>query len=121
MRSLFGTEPIPERRFLEAIGAEAQQPDYFVVWTPKTFLWVTRPERIDPVLSPVTVSTMPWWEQGTLPFRDTRFFRPVAQIGSEAYVFQALAATDVRPEELAACSGTRDLFGSPSGGLGPTS
>ncbi|MCH7698817.1 MAG: hypothetical protein IH865_07765 [Chloroflexi bacterium] len=104
IRALAGTEPVPERRYLEAIGAQSQEPDYFVVWTAKTFLWTTRPERIDPVLSPVTEDTMPWWREGMEPFRDTGFFRPVAQIGSEAYVFAALPAADVSPGELTSCS-----------------
>ena len=114
IRTLAGTEPVSERRYLNAIGAQSLEPDYFVVWTPKTFLWTTRPGRIDPVLSPVTEATMPWWEQGMLPFRDTRFFRPVTQIGQEAYVFQALPAADVPQEELVSClvpPATRELSG----------
>ncbi|MCH8008697.1 MAG: hypothetical protein IIC91_07510, partial [Chloroflexi bacterium] len=122
IRALDGTEPLPERRYLAAIGQESQEPAYFVVWTAKTFLWATRPERIDPVLSPVTVDTMPWWQQGMLPFRDTRFFRPATQIGHEAYVFEALPAADVSPQDLMSCSdpsGTRELSGPPAAGVGP--
>ncbi len=124
IHSLDGTEPVPERRYLAAIGAESREPDYFVVWTPKTFLWATRPERIDPVLSPVTVDTMPWWQQGMLPFQDTRFFRPVTQIGQEAYVFQALPAADVGTQAPASCSGPSaagEPSVSPATGTGPSS
>ena len=122
IRSLAGTEPVRERRYLAAIGGEPQEADYFVVWTPKTFLWATRPGRLDPVLSPVTADTMPWWQQGMAPFRDTRFFRPVTQIGREAYVFQVLPAADVSSEELMSCSGpsgTRELSGPSAAGVGP--
>ncbi len=93
------------------------------MWTPKTFLWATRPQRIDPVLSPVTADTMPWWREGMLPFRDGRFFRPATQIGPEAYVFEVLPIADVPPEALMSCAGlfaTRDLSGSPAVGLDPT-
>lgn len=124
IRALAGTEPVPEHRYLEAIGVEFQEPDYFVVWTPKTFLWTTRPERIDPVLSPVTGDTMPWWREGILPFRDTRFFRPVAQLGREAYVFEVLPAADVPPEELMSCavpSVAKELSWPPAAVIEPSS
>ena len=123
IQSLAGTEPVPERRYLEGIGAESQEPDFFVVWTPKTFLWTTRPERIDPILSPVTVDTMPWWREGMVPFRDTRFFRPVSQFGREAYVFEVLPAADVSAEELMSCavlSAINAPSGSPTAGMEPS-
>ncbi|MEX0785421.1 MAG: hypothetical protein WD939_02180 [Dehalococcoidia bacterium] len=104
LASLAGTEPARERRFIEATGVGSGAPEFFVVWTPKTFLWTTRAERIDPILSPVGVDTMPWWQEGMAPFRDRRFFREVAQIADEAFVFAALPAADVPQALLTSCA-----------------
>ena len=67
---------------------------------------------------------MPWWREGMLPCRDARFFRPGAQVGREAYVFEMLPAVDVPPEELMSCavpSATKELSGSPAAGTEPSS
>lgn len=103
IQSLVGSEPERERRFLNAIGATGAPSAFYVVWTPKTFMWATRPNRIDPVLSPVPTNTMPWWRDGMAPFEDPTYFHLEHRVGTEAYVFRARSATEVPAAALAAC------------------
>ncbi len=67
---------------------------------------------------------MPWWQEGMLPFRDARFFRPVRQFAREAYVFEVLPAANVPAEELMSCAAPSAIntpSGSPAAGIEPSS
>ncbi len=92
VRSLAGSEPASERRYLEATGAGADEPRYFVVWTAKTYLWAKREDGIDPMRTP-RAGDLQVWMVG--PFDDSQFFRRVAKIGDQAYVFEVLPAATV--------------------------
>ena len=93
VRSLAGSEPPRELRYLDAIGAT--QPDYYVVWTAKTFLW----SEHDLGITPVRRATGNVYPTMAVPFLDSRFFRIAAVIGQDAYVFQVLPAPQDPPPQ----------------------
>ena len=97
-RSLYGSEPPRERRYLESLGLEQGEPAYYVVWTVKTFVWTERLEGI----APVRVAFGNVYPQMVTPFLDARFFRLEATLGNEAYVFRVLP----NPAEAPALSAT---------------
>jgi len=88
VRSLTGSEPPREQRFLNATGAGRSEVEYYVVWTAKTFLW----SEHDLGITPVRRATGNVYPTMTAPFLDSRFFRLAAVIGQDAYVYQALPA-----------------------------
>ena len=92
VRSLAGSEPASERRYLEAIGAAADEPRYFVVWTAKTYLWAKREDGIDSMRTPQR-GDLQLWMVG--PFDDSQFLRRVATIGDQAYVYEVLPVATV--------------------------
>ncbi len=93
VRSLRGSEPSRERRYLESLGAESEKPDYYVVWTSKTFVW----ERQEGI-SPRGGATGDVYPTMVVPFLDSRFFHLEATLGQQAYVFRVLPAPVEAPQ-----------------------
>lgn len=98
VRSLAGGEPPRELRFLNATDAGISEPQYYVVWTAKTFLWSEHGLGVTP-LRKAQGSVYPAMVE---PFLDSRFFRLAAIIGDEAYVFQARSAPIDQPAAASA-------------------
>lgn len=98
-RTLKGSESPRERRYLESLGAESEKPDYYVVWTAKTFIW-ERQEGISPRHSMIgdVYPTM------VEPFLDSRFFQLEAALSNQAYVFRVLPAPVEAPQPSADAS-----------------
>ena len=86
-RSLKGSESPRERRYLESLGAESEEPDYYIVWTSKTFVW----ER-EAGISPRGGATGDVYPTMVEPFLDSRFFQLEAALSNQAYVFRVLPA-----------------------------
>ena len=96
VRSLAGSEPPREQRFLNAIDAGRSEPDYYVVWTAKTFVWSEHELGITPVRT-ATGNVNPTM---AVPFLDSRFFRLAAVIDQDAYVFQVLPSPRDPPPQV---------------------
>ncbi len=86
IRSLAGTEPPRERRYMEAVHLSEGDARYLVVWTMRTWLWTQQP-TIDAYLGPTQGAVTP---QMVWPFTDPRYFRRLAVFGTDAVVFEVL-------------------------------
>ena len=117
IRSLAGSEPASERRYLEAIGAAAEEPRYFVVWTAKTYVWARGENGIDPMITP-HAGDMQLWMAG--PFDDSQFFRRVAKIGEKAYVYEVLPVATVVESGSGFTSAVLGATEPPASGCSPT-
>lgn len=81
---LRGAEPARERRYLESVGAELDEPAYYIVWTAKTYTWTQHELGIAPVRT-MLGNVYPSMVE---PFLDPRFFELAAILGNDAYVFR---------------------------------
>ncbi|MCH7717937.1 MAG: hypothetical protein IIB21_00565 [Chloroflexi bacterium] len=117
IRSLAGSEPASERRYLEAIGAAEEEPRYFVVWTAKTYFWSKREDGIDPMRTPQG-GDMVLGMVG--PFDDSQFVRRVAKIGEQAYVYEVLPLATVVESGSGFTSSVLGVAEPPAFGCSPT-
>ena len=96
VQSLGGSEPPRERHYLDAVGAELEKPQYYVVWTSRTFLW----ERQEDI-SPNRAANDDVYPGMVVPFLDSRFFQLEAALSNQAYVFRVLPTPVIAPSDSA--------------------